>query len=351
MSTGTRRPDDLQPSTIISTTRQQRGPERADGAGAPARRRRHAARLELERRSRRRRTASRRRPSRPWPSRSDLPRVAGSVRTSSDRDDRCAGARRPEGASSSGANTRSSSSRERRVRVAHDPRQRRRERRLELGRPADRADLRVEPRPAGGRAPGARSRSGPGRRTGASIGATAVEVAAGRDAEQVLEVVEVDVDRPHRDPGPVRDLPGGRPELALGEEVEQRVGDRVAGLGRSGAAPVGDGDRRHEPAMYGVVHTLCNLDWSRLVHEPAQCTDAARSLCKFAGRCIGRAANPPSSRASLLRLVECPTRTLPFERARLEFAQACLDAMRRRTASQGRRRGRSSPPTRPTPRR
>ena len=73
---------------------------------------------------------------------------------------------------------------------------------------------------------------------------------AGRHAEQVFEVVEVDVDRPQRDARTRRDLAGRRPQMALGEEVEKRVGDRVSGRRFASRATVCDGGRCHDRAMY-----------------------------------------------------------------------------------------------------
>jgi hypothetical protein len=85
------------------------------------------------------------------------------------------------------------------------------------------------------------------------------EVPPGGDAEQILEVVEVHVDGSDRHRGPIRDLASGGAELAVGEQVEQGVGDGVAGLGRAGRSAVGAG------GLDGCFH----LDRLRPVHEVA----------------------------------------------------------------------------------
>jgi hypothetical protein len=79
------------------------------------------------------------------------------------------------------------------------------------------------------------------------------EVPVGSGAEQVVEVIEVDVDRPHRDARALRDLPGGGPAVAVGHEGEHRVHDRVAGTLRAGGAPVDRRCCRHRAGTVGVV--------------------------------------------------------------------------------------------------
>jgi DNA helicase IV len=138
----------------------------------------------------------------------------------------------------------------------------------------------------------------------------------GGDAEEVLQVVEVDVDGADRHPGPFRDLPRGRAEPAVGKQVEQRVGNGVAGLGRAGGAAVDCRPFHH--------------DWLRTVHEgapftKAQCTDGARGV-------QDRRKIAPTGGPTLSILDRMPHPDVSFERARLDFAQSCLEAMRRRTA-------------------
>ena len=104
----------------------------------------------------------------------------------------------------------------------------------------------------------------------------ALVVPAGRHAEQVLEVVEVHVDRAQRHLGPVRDLAGGRAELPVGEQVEQRVGDGVSGLGRPGGAPVGRsgrvGGRIHLDRLGPPVHEGAMYGWcTRCARSPDDC--------------------------------------------------------------------------------
>ena len=193
--------------------------------------------------------------------------------------------------------------------VGNDARQRRRERCLQHRCAADAAELGVDRdapahearRPFAHRA--FRRRRFEHRRH-------AGEVAASGDAEEVFEVVEVDVDRPQGDPGPGGDLPGGRAQAAFPQEVEERVGDCVACVAALRAA---------RPSTTGAVTS-------------AQCTYTARR--------VQRRSCPGAVKHEIAAPLRTPPRSLPAmphpdlasERARLEFAQECLDGMRKRTA-------------------
>ena len=99
--------------------------------------------------------------------------------------------------------------------------------------------------------------------------------ATGRDAEEVLEVVEVDVHRPHRDAGPLGDLPGRRPQVALAQEVEQRVGDRVPGRGLACGPTFSDGAVVTSAQCTYSAHTLqYGRSWA--VKSPRHRPDDAR---------------------------------------------------------------------------
>ena len=109
----------------------------------------------------------------------------------------------------------------------------------------------------------ARSRKEPVDCTGSSIGATRSKCRAAATQIQVFEIVEVHVHRAQRHAGTRRDLTGRRTEVALGEQIEQRVRDRVASLRRTSGPAVGCSRRcrsrgRHERAMYGWCTTCAN---------------------------------------------------------------------------------------------
>src|SRR4051812_4209205 len=111
--------------------------------------------------------------------------------------------------------------------------------------------------------------------------------------------------------------------MPVGEEIQQCVGDRVPGLRRPGRAAVAldVGDVRARREAVGRIH----VDRLRPVHEGAMygwCTACAtsRKIRREAARTVGSVASMPHPDVS-------------FERARLEFAQSCLAAMRKRTAA------------------
>ncbi len=86
----------------------------------------------------------------------------------------------------------------------------------------------------------------------------AVELSPSRDAEQILEIVEMHVYRPQRDASPARDLSRRWAEVARREKVEQRIGDGITGRRPPGGSTIRDGSRCHDLAMYGEVHRQCN---------------------------------------------------------------------------------------------
>ena len=84
----------------------------------------------------------------------------------------------------------------------------------------------------------------------------------GRGEEQVVEVVEVHVDRPERDAGPLGDPAGGRAQVAFGDEPEQGPHHGVAGAGRPRRPSVEGRLPSRVRGVHGLtlrfIHTLCN---------------------------------------------------------------------------------------------
>src|SRR5262249_21640479 len=138
--------------------------------------------------------------------------------------------------------------------------------------------------------------------------AHALEVTVRGRGEQVLEVVEVDVHRPERDSGTLGDLPGGRPEVPVVEQGQQRLDDGVAGARGTCRPSVGETGRRHGRARY-CSFTRCAIrakrhrgkaPWRRGPGRPASTRWSRSSTLRWrsrpaAARCACTTGAGPSS--------------------------------------------------------